>query len=106
MRLINEDEIDPHATRDCLDRANLDRLTVISALVDTLHNPNAVNALASNALTVWSIRLSAGTVKATRFPLSRARWMTWAALRVLPKPVGAWSIRRPCATSVNSNRPG
>ena len=26
---------------------------------------------ASNAATVWSIRLSAGTVKATRFPLSQ-----------------------------------
>jgi hypothetical protein len=46
--------------------------------------PSALNALA-----VWSTSEIAGTVKMTRFCLSSARRMIWAAVKVLPKPVGA-----------------
>jgi hypothetical protein len=96
MRFVDEHQIDFGSlpTSYGLNAAHLDGLIAIGALVDALHDADAVNPSASSAATVWSIKLTAGTVKATRFPLSSARWMMCAAVRVLPKPVGAWSIGR------------
>jgi hypothetical protein len=93
VRLVDEDEIDPGElpARDRLNAAHLDRLTAVCALVDALQHTTQSKPSASNAATVWSIKLIAGTVKATRFPLSRARWMMCEAVRVLPAPVGTQS---------------
>ena len=46
VRLVYEHQIDvgPFATRDRLDAAHLDRLVAIGALVDALHDTDAVNA--------------------------------------------------------------
>ena len=47
MRLVDEDEVDLRSlpSREGLNRAHLNRLVAIGALVDALHNADAMNAL-------------------------------------------------------------
>ena len=97
MRLVDENEIDvrPFPPGDGLDRAHLHRLVAIGARVDALQHADGGDALGFEGRDRLVDQAdSAGTVKATRLPLSRARWMMWAAVSVLPKPVGACSIGR------------
>ena len=82
VRLVDDDEIHVRTltTRDRLNGADLDGLIAIGSLVDSLHDADAGDALGFEG----GDRLvdeadSAGTVKATRFPLSRARRMMCAA---------------------------
>ena len=91
MGFIDENEIDlrPLASRERLYRAHLDRLVAIGALVDTLHDADGVDVLGLECRDGLIDQAECANTKATRFPLSSARWMICTAVRVLPKPVGA-----------------